>query len=466
MTARTRDANVPPRVARRTQHKYIPATDAEREEMLRAIGVVSVDDLFADIPVSVRLDRPLRLPPALSDPELMAQMQAMAGANVHNDRAVCFLGAGAYDHYVPSVVWHLAGRGEFLTAYTPYQAELMQGELQAGYEYQSMLCEITGMDVANASMYDGASAAAEAAVMAKDLTKRDEVLVSTAVHPEYRLAIRTYTAPLGLRVTEIPYRHGLTDLDAIGRAFSSRTAAVIVQHPNFFGCLEDGAALAELAHRAGALLVCAVAEPLSLGILEPPGAWGADIVAGEGQPLGNHLNFGGPYLGMLATRQEFVRRIPGRLVGATVDTEGRRGFVLTLQTREQHIRREKASSNICTNEALLALAAAIYMASLGKSGFHKVSELNLRKAAYAREAIRQIPRFGLAFDAPTFNEFVIRTPLRPEEINRRLLASGILGGAPLGQWYPELSDAWLVCVTEQRTRAEIDRLVALLEDLR
>src|SRR5437773_473275 len=377
MTARTRGANVPPRVARRTQHKYIPATDAEREEMLRTIGVASVEDLFADIPASVRVDRPLRLPPALSDPELMAQMRAMAGENVHNDRAVCFLGAGAYDHYVPSVVWHLAGRGEFLTAYTPYQAELMQGELQAGYEYQSMLCEITGMDVANASMYDGASAAAEAAVMAKDLTKRDEVLVSTAVHPEYRLAIRTYT-----------------------------------------------------------------------------------------QPLGNHLNFGGPYLGMLATRQECVRRIPGRLVGATVDTEGRRGFVLTLQTREQHIRREKASSNICTNEALLALAAAIYMASLGKSGFHKVSELNLRKAAYAREAIRQIPRFGLAVDAPTLSEFVIRTPLRPEEINRRLLASGILGGAPLGQWYPELSDAWLVCVTEQRTRAEIDRLVALLEDLR
>src|SRR5712692_3090046 len=396
----------------------------------------------------------------------MAHMRTLAEANLHNDRALCFLGAGAYDHYVPSVVWHLAGRGEFLTAYTPYQAELMQGELQAGYEYQSMLCEITGMDVANASMYDGASATAEAAVMAKDLARRDEVLVSTAVHPEYRQVLRTYTAPLGVRIREIPYRDGLTDLDAVARALSDRAAAVIVQHPNFFGCLEDGAACADLAHRAGALLVCAVAEPLSLGILKPPGVWGADIVAGEGQPLGNHLNFGGPNLGMLATRQEFVRRIPGRLVGATVDAEGRRGFVLTLQTREQHIRREKASSNICTNEALLALAAAIYMAALGKSGFQKVSELNVRKAAYAKEVITAIPGFRLAFDSPTFHEFVVRTPLPPEEINRRLLSRGILGGAPLGRWYPELSDAWLLCVTEQRTRAQIDELAAQLEKMR
>lgn len=434
--------------------------------MLRTIDVDSVEELFADIPPAVRLDRPLRLPPALSDPELLAHLRALADANLSCDRAVCFLGAGAYDHYIPSVVWHLAGRGEFLTAYTPYQAELMQGELQAGYEYQSMLCEITGMDVANASMYDGASATAEAAVMAKDLTHRDEVLVSTAVHPEYRQVVRTYTTPLGIRVTEVPSRNGLTDLNAVARAISSRTAAVIIQHPNFFGCLEDGAAAADLAHRAGAVLVCAVAEPLSLGVLQPPGAWGADIVAGEGQPLGNHLNFGGPSLGMLATRAEFVRRIPGRLVGATVDTDGRRGFVLTLQTREQHIRREKASSNICTNEALLALAAAIYMAALGTQGFRKVAELNLRKADYAREAIGSLTGFRAAFDAPTFNEFVIRTPLRPEEINRRLMEQGMLGGAPLGRWYPELADGWLVCVTEQRTREEIDRLVSVLAELR
>ncbi len=461
MTARGKSVDI----ARRTQHKYIPATDAEREEMLKTVGVGALEELFADIPAAVRLNRPLEMPPALSDPELMAHLRSLADANLHSDRAVCFLGAGAYDHYVPSVVWHLAGRGEFLTAYTPYQAELMQGELQAGYEYQSMLCELCAMDVANASMYDGASATAEAAVMAKDLTRRDEVLVSTAVHPEYRQVLHTYTAPLGVRIREIPYRDGLTDLDAMAQAISVRTAGVVIQHPNFFGGLEDGAAAAELAHRAGALLLCAVAEPLSLGLLKPPGAWGADIVAGEGQPLGSHLNFGGPYLGMLATREEFVRRIPGRLIGATVDTDGRRGFVLTLQTREQHIRREKASSNICTNEALLALAAAVYMAALGKQGFRKVAELNVRKAAYAKEVVTAVAGFRLAFEAPIFNEFVVRTPLPPEEVNRRLLARGILGGAPLGRWYPELADAWLLCVTEQRTRTEIDNLGELLEGM-
>ena len=302
--------------------------------------------------------------------------------------------------------------------------------------------------------------------MARDLTKRMEVLVSRAVHPEYRQVLHTYVRPLGMHVVEVPYRDGLTDPDAVERVISERTAAIIIQQPNFFGGLEGGARLAELAHRAGALLVCAIAEPLSLGILKPPGAWGADIVAGEGQPLGSHLNFGGPYLGILATRQEFVRRMPGRLVGTTVDSEGRRGFVLTLQTREQHIRREKASSNICTNEALLALAAAIYMAVLGKQGLRQVAELNVRKAAYAKEVISRLKGYALAFSAPTFNEFVVRTPLPPDEVNRRLLAHSILGGVALGQWYPELVDCWLLCVTEQRTRAEIDRLASLLEGMR
>ncbi|HEU5300039.1 MAG TPA: aminomethyl-transferring glycine dehydrogenase subunit GcvPA [bacterium] len=460
----TNDAHVT--LTRHVQHKYIPATPAEREEMLRVVGVPSVDALFADIPAAVRLTAPLRLPPALSDPEAIAHLGELAARNAHAGAMPCFLGAGAYDHYVPSVVWALAGRGEFLTAYTPYQAEMMQGELQAGYEYQSMLCELTGMDVANASMYDGASATAEAAVMAKDLTKRDEVLISTAVHPEYRQVLSTYTRPLGIKIVEVPHRNGRTDSAAIGAAVSDRTAAVIIQHPNFFGVLEDGKGLSELAHARGSLLIAAIAEPLSLGILRPPGAWGADIVAGEGQPLGSHLNFGGPYLGMMATRQEFVRRIPGRLVGATVDTKGRRGFVLTLQTREQHIRREKASSNICTNEALLALAAAIYMASLGPQGLRKVAELNLYKAAYAREAIAGIKGFRIAFDGPTFHEFVVRTPIPPEDLNRRLRRKDILGGLPLGRFYPELADGWLVCVTEQRTREQIDRLVAALEEIR
>ncbi|HXF81363.1 MAG TPA: aminomethyl-transferring glycine dehydrogenase subunit GcvPA [bacterium] len=434
--------------------------------MLRVIGVPSVEALFADIPDAVRLTRPLRLPPALAEPEAIAHLGELAARNTHVEAMPCFLGAGAYDHYVPSVVWALAGRGEFLTAYTPYQAELMQGELQAHYEYQSMLCELTGMNVANASMYDGASATAEAAVMARDLTKRSEVIVSAAVHPEYRQVLRTYTEPLGIAVTELPHREGRTDPEATAAALSDRTAAVIIQHPNFFGLLEEGKALAELAHRRGALLICAIADPLALGVLRPPGAWGADIVAGEGQSLGNHLNFGGPYLGMMATRQEFVRRLPGRLVGATVDTRGRRGFVLTLQTREQHIRREKATSNICTNEALLALAAGIYMAALGPQGLRKVAELNIYKAAYARAAIARLTGYRIAFQGPTFHEFVVRTPLPPDEVNRRLRARGILGGLPLGRFYPELADGWLLCVTERRTRAQIDALVAALEEIR
>jgi glycine dehydrogenase subunit 1 len=302
--------------------------------------------------------------------------------------------------------------------------------------------------------------------MAKDLTKRGEVLVSTAVHPEYREVLRTYTRPLGISVVEVPHRNGRTDLAAVRAALSDHVAAVIIQHPNFFGGLEDGAGLAALAHETGALLICAVADPLSLGLLKPPGQWGADIVAGEGQPLGNHLNFGGPYLGMLATRQEYVRRMPGRLVGATVDTEGRRGFVLTLQTREQHIRREKATSNICTNEALLALAAAIYMAALGRTGFRKVAELNLYKAAYAKERLAALPGYRLMFDGPTFHEFVLRTPKPPEQLNALLRAHGIIGGAALGRWYPDLADGWLLCVTEQRTREQIDRLVGVLEGVR
>jgi len=446
-------------------HRYLPLTPEDREHMLRAVGAEMVEDLFRDIPRSVRLLRDLNLPPAPSDAELLRELRAMSQDNGDADRYLCFLGAGAYDHFIPSVVWHLAGRAEFYTAYTPYQAEMMQGALQATYEYQSMLCALTGMDVANASMYDGASATAEATVMARDLTRRDEILVSTAVHPEYRQVIRTYTRHLGMRVVDLPYRDGLTPLDAVSDALSAQTAALVVQHPNFFGALEQVQDLARLAHAVGALLIVSVADPVAYGLLNPPGVLGADIVAGEGQPLGNPLNFGGPYLGMLATRQAFVRRMPGRLVGRTVDTQGRRGFVLTLQTREQHIRRERATSNICTNEALNALAAAIYMAALGKKGMRQVAEACVRKAHYARRRIGGIRGFEVAFPVPTFHEFVVRCPLPPEEINRRLLAKEILGGLPLGRFYPELGDGWLVCVTESRTREDIDRLAAALEEL-
>jgi len=445
--------------------KYIPATQAERERMLRSAGVRTVDELFRDIPEEVRLKRPLDLPPAVPDPDLLAHMRRLADRNTDCDRLACFLGAGAYDHFVPSTVPHLALKPEFLTAYTPYQAELMQGELQAIYEYQTMMCELTGMDVANASMYDGASATGEAASMAADLTKRAEVLVSTAVHPEYREVLRTYTSHLPITVRDLPARDGVTPPEAARQAVTDATAAVIVQSPNFFGSIEDGDALASAAHARGALLVVAIAEPVSLGLLRPPGAYGADIVTGEGQALGNALNYGGPYLGMIATRDAFVRRIPGRLVGRTVDTEGRPGYVLTLQTREQHIRRAKATSNICTNEALNALVAAVYMATLGKQGMRDVAELCARKAHYARTRIAAVPGYSIAWDAPTFNEFVVRCPMPPAEINRRLLEHGILGGLPLGRFYPDLADCWLLCVTERRTREEIDRLAGHLETL-
>ena len=445
--------------------KYIPATPAEREHMLRVTGVRAVDDLFADIPREVRLRGPLDLPPAMSDPELLAHARRLAGRNTDCDQLACFLGAGAYDHFIPSTVPHLALKPEFLTAYTPYQAEIMQGELQAIFEYQSLMCELTAMDVANASMYDGASATGEAASMAADLTKRPRILVSTAVHPEYRQVLRTFTSHLRLTVEDLPAPAGITDPAAAEGAIADDVAALIIQSPNFFGCLEYGEALARVAHDRGALLVVAIAEPISLGLVRAPGEYGADIVTGEGQALGNALNFGGPYLGMIATRDAFVRRLPGRLVGRTVDTEGRPGYVLTLQTREQHIRRARATSNICTNESLNALVAAVYLSTLGRAGVQHVAELNARKAHYARGRIAALRGYQIAFAAPTFNEFVVRCPLPPEEINRRLLEHRILGGLPLGRFYPELADCWLVCVTETRTRDEIDRLVGYLETL-
>lgn len=446
-------------------HRYLPLTAAERDEMLRVVGRASAEELFSDIPQAVRLGRPLELPPPLPEGELLAHLRALADRNGHADRLVCFLGAGAYDHEIPSVVWHLAGRAEFYTAYTPYQAEVMQGELQAAYEYQSMLCALTAMDVANASMYDGASALGEAAVMARDLTRRGRVLVSAAVHPHYREVLHTYTRHLGIDIDTVPYQDGLTPAAVVRDAVDAGTAAVVVQSPNVFGCIEDGASLAAAAHAAGALLVVAVVEPVSLGLLQPPGAYGADIVAGEGQALGNSLNFGGPYLGMLAAREAYVRRMPGRLVGMTADRTGRRGFVLTLQTREQHIRREKATSNICTNEALNALAAAVYMAALGPVGMRRVAEVNARRAHYAKTRLCALPGFRPAFEAPVFNEFVLRTPVPPEEINARLLDWGIMGGLALGRWYPELSDGWLVCVTEARSREQIDALVAAVAEI-
>jgi glycine dehydrogenase subunit 1 len=428
--------------------------------MLDAIGVRSSEELFADIPSKLRLKRGLDLPPPLSESGLKRQMKALAGKDADVDRYSSFLGAGAYNHFVPAAVSHLVFRAEFFTAYTPYQPEISQGTLQAIYEYQTLICQLTGMEVANASMYDGSTALAEAVLMAHRINGRQEVLMPRAVHPEYRMVCRTYASKLGLRLLELPYTEkGTTDLKQVKAALSPRTSCVVVQSPNFFGALEMLEETAEVAHEAGALLVVAVAEPVSFGIIKSPGDSGADIVIGEGQSFGNHLNFGGPYLGFFATKEAYLRSMPGRLVGQTEDKHGRIGYVLTLSTREQHIRREKATSNICTNEGLCALTATVYLSLLGRTGLRELALLNLRKTAYAKAAMSKLRGFEVRFSGPTFNEFVVRSKKRtPAQLTRALLGKRIIGGMELGRFYPELADCLLICVTEQNAREEIDAL--------
>src|SRR3970040_2003459 len=430
--------------------RYISNTPAQQREMLARIGVGSIEDLLARIPTKARLSRPLNVPAAMAETDLVRHLRALSALNANADDYACFLCAGSYDHSVPSPINHLISRGEFFTAYTPYQPEASQGTLRSIFEYQSMMAELTGMDVANASLYDGASSVAEAALMAHAIAERTAIFLSKGVTPLYRQVVETYCEGPGIRLKSAPIGDGATDLDALRKAVGSQTAAVIIQHPNFFGCLEDVKAAAEIAHAQGALLVV-VADPVNLGLLTPPGALGADLVVGEGQGLGAPMSFGGPNLGVFAAKQELVRRMPGRLVGATVDLDGQRGFVLTLQTREQHIRREKATSNICTNEALNALAAGIYMAALGRQGIRRVAEVCARRAHYARQRLCAIPGVRAAFDAPTFHEFVLRLPVAPDDLNTRLAERGILGGLALGRWYPELADGWLVCITEARS---------------
>ena len=444
--------------------RYIPHTDEDRQQMLAAIGVGSTDELFADIPAAVRLNRPLDLPPAMAEMELAGHMRELAEKNADVLRNTCFIGAGAYDHYVPSVINHMLLRGEFYTAYTPYQPEISQGTLQVIYEYQSLICELTGMDMANASMYDGASAVAEAAIMAAAHTNRKQILVSSTVHPDYREVVRTYLAGQGVEVVDVPMADGITDVVALKGLAGAQTAAVIVQNPNFFGNLEPVTEVEPVAHGVGGLFVVA-ADPISLGILKAPGSYGADIVAGEGQALGNPMSFGGPWLGFLASREALSRRIPGRIAGATTDNRGQSGFVLTLQTREQHIRREKATSNICSNQALNALAATIYLTLLGKQGIRKVAELSLQKAHYAYDQITKLDRFQPAFRQPFFKEFAVRTTLDPEGVVEAMLSHRILGGYPVGQAYKNLEDLLLIAVTEKRTREEIDHFAARLEEL-
>ncbi|MFH1684543.1 MAG: aminomethyl-transferring glycine dehydrogenase subunit GcvPA [Candidatus Margulisiibacteriota bacterium] len=412
--------------------RYVPNTDKDRQELLASIKKSSTEELFADIPQKVRLKKIFDLPKPLSEPELLEKLRIVSEKN----KPSSFLGAGSYNHFVPSVVKHLIGRSEFSTAYTPYQAEISQGILQAIYEYQTMICELTGMDAANASMYDGATAMAEAAAIACRATGRKEIAVSNAVHPDYRKVLQTYAKGADLTVKEIPYtKEGVTG--DVGRATGDRTACVILQQPNFFGNIEQTNKLADLIHANGSLFIVCT-DPISLGILKAPGDYGADIVVGEGQSLGNPQSFGGPGLGIFAVKKALMRQIPGRVVGMTTDTEGKRGFCLTLQTREQHIRRERATSNICSNEALAALAATVYLSVMGKQGLRKVAELCLQKANYLKKKLGK----KVVFSGPCFKEFVVKTK-KPV-------------GLDLSRFYPELKDCKLVCVTELIKKEDLD----------
>jgi glycine dehydrogenase subunit 1 len=440
---------------------YIPHTDADRRAMLGAIGVSSVEELFHDVPAACRFPE-LKLPPAVSEMEILDELHALAQKNRSANDYAIFLGAGAYHHFVPSVIPYLAGRGEFATAYTPYQPEVSQGTLQAIFEYQSMIAELTSMDVVNASHYDGATSMAEAAIMAINVArgKRRKILVSPWIHPQYRQTLRTYLPGGQATITGDEDLH--TGPDKLKGMLDDDTACLIIQNPNFFGELIDVGGLADAVHAAGALLVVVANPIISLGLLKPPGDYGADIVVAEGQPLGAGLNFGGPYLGVFAAREEYVRKLPGRLVGETTDSQGRRGYVLTLTPREQHIRRERATSNICTNQGLVALMAGMYLATMGKQGLRLVAELCYHRAHYAAAEIDKLDGYRVVNYAPFFNEFPVKCPRPVTEINTVLLDKGILGGYDLQKDYPHARNEMLLCVTEMNTRQQIDRLVAAL----
>ncbi len=442
---------------------YIPHTEADTRQMLAAIGVPSIDALFDAVPASHRFPA-LDLPPPMSEMQAASEMLAISEANDHGGDFAIFRGAGAYHHFIPSVVNHILLRGEFYTAYTPYQPEISQGTLQATYEYQSMMCALTGMDAANASHYDGATSLAEAVTVALEVSRnrRKKVILSHAIHPQYREVVRTYHQGKDIRIIGDRGRGELVDLMEM---LDSNTAMVAVQYPNFFGQIEDLRRLADTVHASGGLLVV-VANPLALSLFTPPGEFGADIVVGEGQPLGIPLTFGGPYLGYFAIKQRLVRKIAGRIIGETVDADGKRAYVMTLRPREQDIKRERATSNICTNQGLMALAAAVYLSLMGKNGLRQVGELNYHKANYAAAQINRLDGYNVDMTKPFFNEFMVACPRPIAEINAALLDAGIIGGYDLAQHYYHLPNHMLLCVTECNTRAEIDRLVDILEGLR
>jgi glycine dehydrogenase subunit 1 len=445
---------------------YFPHTDAERAEMLAAIGVQKMEDLFRDVPERVRFPS-LNLPAAISEMEVMWELQNISDANAHVGEFHCFLGAGAYHHYVPTTVDYVLSRGEFYTAYTPYQPEISQGTLQALFEYQSMMCALTGMEVSNASHYDGATSAAEGAMMAVAVSRgaRRKVVISPAVHPQYRQVIRTYTQGMELDIVGDETLRVQAEIPDLVKLLDDKTAALVIQNPNFFGQMEDVAGLADQVHAVGALLVV-VADPISLAMFTPPGAYGADIVCGEGQPLGIPLSYGGPYLGYFTSRKALVRQMAGRIVGETVDVDDRRGYVLTLSTREQHIRREKATSNICSNQGLMALAAAVYMSTMGKCGLRTVAELCYHKSHYAAKQIDALRGYVVDQSKPFFKEFVVKCPTSVKRVNRHLLKKwGIIGGYDLGQDYAHLKNHVLLAVTEMNRKDEIDALVEALKEL-
>lgn len=439
---------------------YCPNTQEEIREMLAVIGAASVEELFSPIPAALRAQS-FDLPDGVSEFEMLHRMQELAGENAQG--ITNFIGGGCYDHLIPAVVDHLAGRAEFYTAYTPYQPECSQGTLQALFEYQTSICRLTGMEASNASLYDGGSALAEAAMMALRITNRARLVIDGSVNPFARGIIRTYLANLDIELVEIPPNGADADLQALTAALDDRTAAVIVQNPNFFGSIADLSGLAELAHDRGALLVASV-YPVTLGLVKSPGEMGADIVVGDGQSLGNPLSFGGPSFGFIAAARKHIRNMPGRIVGQTVDREGRRGFVLTLQAREQHIKRHKATSNICSNQSLCALRGLIFLSSLGKEGFREFARLNYDKAHYAKEALGAIKGVSVLNIAPTFNEFTLALPKSADMVVERLLASDIAAGVPLGAYYRGMENCLVVTVTEKRSKGEIDRLARKLEE--
>lgn len=443
---------------------FVQNTPKDQQEMLRRIGVADFSDLITNIPKELLFKGALNLPGPLSEMDVLRELKNLAAQNQNCEDHLCFLGGGAYDHYVPAVVKHITSRSEFYTAYTPYQPEVAQGTLQAIYEYQTMICELTGMDVANASMYDAGSALAEAVLLACSHVNRQQVLMSEAVNPNYRSIVQTYARGKEFDIKTIACVDGATHLAELAAAINNQTAAVIVQHPNFFGYLEEMAQIAEITHKHGALLITAN-DPISLALLEPPASYGTDIVIGEGQSLGNAMNFGGPYLGIFAAKKDLIRKMPGRIVGQTIDTQGRRGFVLTLQTREQHIRRDKATSNICTNQGLVMLAATVYMALMGKNGMKKVAELTVQKSHYLANNIKKLKGFRLKFDRPFFKEFVVESDLPAKQVIDHMLSKKIFAGIALDAYYPNHQNSFLTAVTEKRTKAELDYFLSSLAEL-